>query len=301
MNAPVAPARPAARHTAPLHLLTKGIVAVGAAVSMGCGPLASARVEGIAPAPRAAIAAFDGRRPAVRAEGERGSSGAADLWRGSGRVRILEPRNPAHREMAKALVPFATAIDKSMELRGELAFSVADCEGGSPFYHPASQTIVVCEDAMTAVGRLFAGRRSEAELSTGAQEFILLHELGHALIHIQQLPVVGREEDAADQFAVHYSLGRESGGLVRVLAAAEFFGAMSDRSGFVSDREAAGEHATPRQRMFNLRCWAYGASPSRLEWVVTDGLLPESRAARCPTEVAALDRAWSALLRGTVR
>jgi len=226
---------------------------------------------------------------------------AAVLWQGEGRVRVLEPRNPARRMAARALVPFASSIDATLRLRSELSFSVADCDGGSPFYHPATQTIVVCEDAMEAVDALFASRKAAGELSTGARSFILLHEVGHALIHLQQLPVVGREEDAADQFAVHRTLQNDRAGVASVLAAAEFFGAVSDRSGFLSDQEAAGEHATPRQRMFNLRCWAYGATPSRMEWLVGDGLLPESRAVRWPTEDGTLHRSWNLLLRDTVR
>ena len=34
---------------------------------------------------------------------------------------------------------------------------------------------------------------------TTNSEFTLLHEMGHLLIHELQLPVLGREEDAADQ------------------------------------------------------------------------------------------------------
>ena len=34
----------------------------------------------------------------------------------------------------------------------------------------------------------------------------VLHELGHALFHKYDIPLFGREEDAADQFAAYFML-----------------------------------------------------------------------------------------------
>jgi|JI10StandDraft_1071094.scaffolds.fasta_scaffold12264_8 hypothetical protein len=226
---------------------------------------------------------------------------AVAVHAGRGRVRVMEPRDARHLPMAKALLPLATTLEEQMYLRSDLTFVVTDCEGGSPFYHAQSQTIVLCADTFAAIDELFARRTAGEKLATGAKTFVLLHELGHALIHIQQLPVVGREEDAADQFATYFSLkGSDEGGL-HVLSAAELFNSLSERSTFVSDRQSADEHATPRQRMYNLRCWAYGSNPARMAWLVTEGHLPVERAERCMGELSSLDRAWTALLRETMQ
>ena len=46
-----------------------------------------------------------------------------------------------------------------------------------------------------------AARRRFVEFVIGNTLFTLTHELGHAVIQVFELPVLGREEDAADTFA----------------------------------------------------------------------------------------------------
>ena len=45
-------------------------------------------------------------------------------------------------------------------------------------------------------------RRQLVEFITGNTLFVLTHEMGHGLINEMNLPVLGREEDAADSFAI---------------------------------------------------------------------------------------------------
>ena len=42
---------------------------------------------------------------------------------------------------------------------------------------------------------------SRSEVLVGGAVSVILHELGHALFQIQDIPLLGREEDAADQIA----------------------------------------------------------------------------------------------------
>ena len=78
---------------------------------------------------------------------------------------------------------------------------------------PAALAVAVLASAHTGGGRPPA--RAEAPPAIGATDvdalefyvlanaqFTLLHELGHALIHTLKLPVLGREEDAADTLAI---------------------------------------------------------------------------------------------------
>src|SRR5688500_14135049 len=56
--------------------------------------------------------------------------------------------------------------------------------------------------APAAARQMTAEERQEADLFVlGNTVFILYHELGHALIDLLNLPVLGREEDAADNLA----------------------------------------------------------------------------------------------------
>src|SRR5260370_5618006 len=45
-------------------------------------------------------------------------------------------------------------------------------------------------------------REKLIEFVAGNMLFVLLHELGHAAMHEMGLPILGREEDQADNFAI---------------------------------------------------------------------------------------------------
>ena len=66
------------------------------------------------------------------------------------------------------------------------------------------------------------------EAAGAVNSFILAHEFAHALIHNFELPVLGREEDAADGIATVVLLKAEEGGLYAI-DAAEFWEAFSGR------------------------------------------------------------------------
>ena len=62
--------------------------------------------------------------------------------------------------------------------------------------------ILICLASPVDARQLSAEEREEADLFVlGNTVFILYHELGHALIDQLGLPVLGREEDAADNLA----------------------------------------------------------------------------------------------------
>ena len=63
-------------------------------------------------------------------------------------------------------------------------------------------------------------RIDRVEFVVGNTLFVLLHEMGHVLIAEMKLPVLGREEDAADTFAALAMLKVGTSFSQRVLAAA---------------------------------------------------------------------------------
>lgn len=132
----------------------------------------------------------------------------------------------------------------------------------------------------------------------GAAYFWLSHELGHALAHTLKLPITGREEDAADQFAAFVTLdGSEAG---RNMAMAWTY-LMADDEDQNRTSSLSDEHALNAQRRFNLLCWMYGQDPGRNAGFVATGALPLPRAERCPSEYAQLHRSWNQLLSNHLR
>ena len=74
-----------------------------------------------------------------------------------------------------------------------------------------------------------AQREKHVEFVAGNLLFVLGHEAGHAVIREMGVPVVGREEDAADFFSTLMALMCEEGFGDRVLANAALGWFLSDR------------------------------------------------------------------------
>ena len=60
-------------------------------------------------------------------------------------------------------------------------------------------------------------KRQLVEFVLGNTLFVMAHEMGHALMYEMNMPVLGREEDAADSFAVVTALHIGTGFSERVL------------------------------------------------------------------------------------
>src|SRR3954451_18681132 len=63
-------------------------------------------------------------------------------------------------------------------------------------------------------------KRQLVEFIIGNTLFVLAHEMGHGLINEMNMPVLGREEDAADSFAITTALKMGTGLSERVLVEA---------------------------------------------------------------------------------
>src|SRR5690606_5649826 len=133
-----------------------------------------------------------------------------------------------------------------------------------------------------------------AEAVSGAYRFIVLHEVGHALVQVLELPITGREEDAVDQLSSWLLIG-DARGDGAVLSAAAAFSINGELHG-VGENDFANEHSLDQQRYFNMVCWVYGHDPERHADLVAITGLPPERAARCKDEYARLDASWRRLL-----
>lgn len=121
--------------------------------------------------------------------------------------------------------------------------------------------------------------------------FVLLHEIGHLLINELQLPVLGREEDAADQlgFSAFFVLPdyRDDPNLSRyLLDIANYWRLESHISQNTPSQRVAvwDSHPLDIQRFYNLACLAYGSDPQNMSWLLKATGLPVERALYCDTE-----------------
>jgi hypothetical protein len=152
--------------------------------------------------------------------------------------------------------------------------------------------------------RLSAQQRENlVEFVTGNMLFVLLHELAHAAIDDFELPVLGRDEDAADDYAVMRMLIVGTSFSQRVLAEAA-------RGWFLSDRRDRQEgeplayyddHGLDQQRAYNIVCLTYGSDPGKFMDLANRVKLPEDRQGTCPNDYAKVFRSWTTALKPHLR
>jgi hypothetical protein len=133
-------------------------------------------------------------------------------------------------------------------------------------------------------------------LNVWGNQFILGHELGHAVIHQLNLPLTGLEEDSADGFATFFTIIDKDTGPNAALGAAVLFDAIGSKNPNLTTDDFASDHAVIQQRVYNFLCSVLGNDPQRLQSLVTDGYVPETRALLCRREWTQLDYGWWTLL-----
>ena len=134
-------------------------------------------------------------------------------------------------------------------------------------------------------------------LNVWGNQFILGHELGHALIHQLNLPLTGFEEDSADGFATFFTVNDKETGPNAALGAAVLFDAMGSKRPNLTLEDFSSDHPVILQRVYNFLCAVVGSDPQHLQnSLVTDGYIPRTRALLCRKEWTQLNYGWWTLL-----
>jgi hypothetical protein len=172
------------------------------------------------------------------------------------------------------------------------------CGEVNAFYDGSNGMVTFCYELLQHLANVFAPdgawTTEQREAVDGAATFILMHEVGHALVDVLDLPITGREEDAVDQLAAMMLINTGDKG-----AAAALNGVRAIQPGqnaVYDNSDFADEHSLGPQRLFNIACWIYGSDPQKYGALVSGGGLPVARARRCPGEYERLSKAWMRLL-----
>jgi hypothetical protein len=141
-------------------------------------------------------------------------------------------------------------------------------------------------------------RENVVEFVVGNMLFVTLHEFGHAAVAEFKLPVLGREEDAADEFAILRMLRAGTAFSHRVLTEATkgwFFSARRDRH----DGEPLAyydEHGLDEQRAYQIVCLMVGHDPNRMVDLANEMKLPDARRESCKKDFETASSSWTAVL-----
>ena len=221
-------------------------------------------------------------------------------------VHYADSAQPYHQQIKTSLEQWggfetaATELNSALLLPKNLEVWFADCGQSNALYNRETRQVVLCYELITDLIRGFAPyAQSDTALTAAVWHttfFVFYHEIGHALIHILDLPTTGREEDAVDQLATLVLLNGGDAGRDAALQGASWF-AMRSRSG--QPILFWDEHALDQQRYYNIICWVYGSNPQAYQALLQPAWgLPEARAADCPAEFQHISKAWHAVLEG---
>ena len=219
----------------------------------------------------------------------------------------MPPKVPAHQQIYTELKQRG-ALEKLQEflspyrLPRTLRISLAECDGEPDAFYE-DNAITICYEYINELWENMPRETTPAGIAPidtiiGPLIEVSLHEFAHALFDMLELPVFGREEDAADQVAAYILLQFGESEARRLIAGtAHAYNIDEERTGGCRSMEDyAGEHGTPAQRFFNILCIAYGADDELFGDIVSKGYLPQTRAEFCDEEYEQVQDAFELLV-----
>jgi Putative metallopeptidase len=146
-------------------------------------------------------------------------------------------------------------------------------------------------------------RQRLIEFVLGNMLFVVTHEIGHAVIGEMQMPVLGREEDAADAFAIYAALWFGDDFSHRILMEATQGWFLSDRRDRKEGEKLAfyGAHGIDVQRAYQIVCFMVGSDPTRFKELADKTKLPEERRQTCQRDYRNTAWSWDTMLKPHLR
>jgi hypothetical protein len=146
-------------------------------------------------------------------------------------------------------------------------------------------------------------RVDRVEFVAGNTLVLLLHEFGHAHIAEMHLPVLGREEDAADTFAALRLLMIGTSFSQHELAQAATGWFLNDRRDQDTGEKPLyyDEHNLSQQRAYQILCLMVGSDPVKFKSLADQMKMPEERQQTCKRDYAKTSQGWDAVLKPWLR
>jgi DNA-binding XRE family transcriptional regulator len=133
----------------------------------------------------------------------------------------------------------------------------------------------------------------------GNMLFVLLHETAHALVTEMGLPVLGREEDAADAYATvtMLKLGSDFSNRVLVEAAKGWFLSAERNERHGNMLAYYDEHGLDWQRAYQIVCLMVGSDPDQFKQLADWVQMPEERQGTCQGDYSNASWSWDTALK----
>ena len=216
----------------------------------------------------------------------------------------LAPREPRRRTVVRGLFVIIVAV--LLAVPGSNLPAHAGSSDPALKYELTQRVVEAAR--MLATHPRFRGmsesqREKAVEFVAGNLIFVLGHEAGHAVIRQMDIPVTGREEDAADIFATLMALMCTDAFADRVLANAALGWFFSDRRGRRrGDKpDYYDEHGLDLQRAYGVVCLMVGSNMTKFAGVATAAKLPAQRQQTCVDDFLNAEWSWGNVLKPHLR
>ena len=124
----------------------------------------------------------------------------------------------------------------------------------------------------------------------------LFHELDHALIATYALPIVGKEENAADNLAAVLSIEYFENGAEIAISAADLFYLEGDEITEFEEADFWDEHSLDLQRYYATLCHVYGSDDTQYAYLLEETGFSDERAELCIGDYERMTNNWLTLL-----
>lgn len=217
-------------------------------------------------------------------------------------IEYVPPKNPDFQQIYDLLrqrhaLETLQQIFAPFRLPEELKITTKECGELNAWYsrETGKPVLTLCYDLLQHFRQALPKEPTPAGITrtdAAAGQFFWLatHEMGHVLFDFYHVPIFGRQEDAADNFAAYIMLqfGKERARRLIGGAAWQFKQYISDyrTKPQVKLQLAAfsSNHGQPEERFYDLLCMAYGADPVTFGDLTQNGYLPATRARTCGYE-----------------
>jgi hypothetical protein len=222
-------------------------------------------------------------------------------------IQYVEPVNPAH-------IPIYEMKKKSRILEGlqdvlspfrlpkRITIKIEGCNGVINSYFEVD-TIKVCYEyldyMMKHTPKSVRQGLTPHDALIGPTLDVFLHEWGHGIVRVLDIPFFAKEEDVADALATYILLSFAKDDARRLILGASFFGdeEVKEEHGKSPELSAiADSHSLPAQRYYNRWCMAYGYDKELFADAIEIGMLPPNRVKWCKYEWQSNEYAFQQLI-----
>lgn len=177
----------------------------------------------------------------------------------------------------------------------------------SPYFDPHKNSIEIPYSFLQETKDKFKKvnyQKDNIDLDTASIDVLIhtiLHELGHALIAMYDIPILGREEDAVDNLGNIILIDYFKDGDDILLTNADIYDVYANETKVLEEQVFMGEHSLDLQRFYSMLCFVYASNPEKYERMLNQYEVPDYRKDICIEDVNIISSSWYRVLKNYIR